>query len=49
MASDLLRSRLAEVHVLRPLFDDWRAGDDSAYRRFMEGVLAWTEDVDEPN
>jgi hypothetical protein len=35
--------------VLRPLFDDWRAGDDSAYRRFMDGVLGWTEDEDEPN
>lgn len=35
--------------VLRPLFDAWRSGDDSAYRQFMEGVLAWTEDEAEPN
>ena len=26
--------------VLRPLFDEWRSGDDAAYRRFMETVLA---------
>jgi hypothetical protein len=35
--------------VLRPEFDEWRAGDDSAHRRFMDGVLGWTEDEDEPN
>jgi hypothetical protein len=35
--------------ILRPLFDEWRSGDDSAYRRFMENVLAWTESEDEPN
>lgn len=35
--------------VLRPLFDQWRSGDDSAYRRFMASVLAWTEDDAEPN
>jgi hypothetical protein len=35
--------------VLHPLFDDWRSGDDSAYRRFRGTILAWTEDEDEPN
>lgn len=43
------KREITEDPVLRPLFDDWRSGDDSAYRRFMEGVLAWTEDEDEPN
>jgi hypothetical protein len=38
-----------EDPILRPLFEDWRSGDDSAYRRFMDTVLAWTEDEDEPN
>jgi hypothetical protein len=31
---------IREDPILRPLFDDWRTGDDSAHRRFMEGVLA---------
>jgi len=35
--------------VLRPLFDEWRSGDDSSYQRFMEDILAWTEDEDEPS
>ena len=38
-----------EDPILRPLFEDWRSGDDSAYRRFMDTVLAWTEVEDEPN
>lgn len=40
---------IREDPVLRPLFDEWRSGDDSAHRRFMDGVLAWTEDEEEPN
>jgi len=40
---------ITEDPVLRPLFDDWRAADDSAYRRFMQHVLDWTEDEDDPN
>jgi hypothetical protein len=43
------KREITEDPVLRPLFDDWRSGDDSAYLRFMEAVLAWTEDEDEPN
>jgi hypothetical protein len=35
--------------VLRPLLEEWRSGDDSAYRRFMQHVLAWTEDEDDPD
>ena len=35
--------------ILRELFDEWRSGDDSAYRRFKETILAWTESQDEPN
>ena len=35
--------------ILLPLFDEWRSGDDAAHWRFMETVLAWTEDEDEPN
>jgi hypothetical protein len=31
------------------MLDDWRSGDDSPYRLFLEGVLAWTQDEDEPN
>lgn len=40
---------IREDPVLRPMFEDWRSGDDSTYRRFTEGVLAWTQDEDEPN
>jgi hypothetical protein len=35
--------------ILQPLLDEWRSGDDSAYRRFMQHVLDWTEDEDDPN
>jgi hypothetical protein len=35
--------------VLQPLLDEWRSGDDSAYRRSMQHVLDWTEDENEPN
>jgi hypothetical protein len=35
--------------VLRPLFGAWRSGDDSAYHRFRETVLDWTEDEAESN
>jgi hypothetical protein len=35
--------------VLLPLLEDWRAGDDTAYRRFMQDVLAWTGNDTEPN
>jgi hypothetical protein len=40
---------IREDPILRPLFDAWRSGDDSAHRRFMDGVLAWTQDQGEPN
>jgi hypothetical protein len=35
--------------ILRDEFDAWRAGDDSAYQRFLQHVLDWTEDQDDPN
>lgn len=35
--------------VLRPLFDEWRSGDDSTYRRFRENILAWTKNENEPS
>jgi hypothetical protein len=35
--------------VLQPLLDEWRSGDDSAYRRFRQHVLDWTADEDDPN
>jgi hypothetical protein len=35
--------------ILLPLFEEWRSGDDAAHRRFMDTVLAWTEDEDDPN
>jgi hypothetical protein len=40
---------ISDDPVLRPLLEAWRSGDDSAYRRFMESVLAWTQDEAEPN
>ena len=40
---------ITEDPILRPLFDDWRAADDSAHRRFMQHVLDWTEDEYDPN
>jgi hypothetical protein len=40
---------IREDPVLKPLFDEWRSGDDSAYRRFLDRVLEWTEDEAEPN
>jgi hypothetical protein len=35
--------------VLEPLLEEWRSGNDSTHRRFMQHVLGWTEDEDEPN
>ncbi len=35
--------------VLWPLLEEWRSRDYSAYRRFMQHVLAWTEDEDDPD
>jgi hypothetical protein len=35
--------------ILQPRLDEWRSADDSAYRRFMQHVLDWTEDEDDPN
>jgi hypothetical protein len=40
---------IREDPVLSPMFDEWRSGDDSPYRRFLEVLLAWTQDEDEPN
>ena len=43
-------TEIREDPVLRGFFDDWRAGDDAVYRRFIGHILAWTEDEeDEPN
>jgi uncharacterized iron-regulated protein len=35
--------------ILQPLLDEWRSGNDSAYQRFLQHVLDWTEDEDDPN
>jgi hypothetical protein len=35
--------------VLEHLLVEWRSGDDSSYRRFMQHVLDWTEDDADPN
>ncbi len=40
---------IREDPVLKPLFEEWRSGDDSAYGRFRDRVLEWTEDEAEPN
>jgi hypothetical protein len=40
---------IREDPVLEPLIEEWRSGDDSAYRRFRNRVLESTEDEAEPN
>jgi hypothetical protein len=35
--------------ILQPHLDEWRSGNDSAYHRFLQHVLDWTEDEDDPN
>ena len=35
--------------ILQPLLDEWRSGNDSAYQRFLQHVLDWTEDEDDPD
>jgi hypothetical protein len=40
---------ISEDPVLKPLFEEWPSGDDSAFRHFRDPVLEWTEDVAEPN
>jgi hypothetical protein len=34
--------------ILQPHLDEWRSGNDSAYHRFLQHVLDWTEDEDYP-
>jgi hypothetical protein len=38
-----------EDPVLKRLLEQWRSGDDAAYRRFRDRILEWTEDEAEPN
>ena len=43
------RGEIRNDPILQPLLDEWRSGNDSAYQRFLQHVLDWTEDEYDPN